>query len=410
MIILENILKLIFSIGLGYLFGSFLPGYFLPLWFKKVDIRKLGDGNPGVLNVKRSVGLFPAIITALYDVSKGFIPMIILRCIFNFPEFFVYLGGFSAVLGHKFPFYLGFKGGRGFATSLSLFIFLFVKLLVQNFSSVQIIQFFVFLVIYFLLLNIATHGVGDVFTITAFPIIAFFMWLNAKSYVEVLFLTILSVVITYEAIKNLLRDGFKFYTEKHTFWRILARPFALLFIPLYIFTSKFVVLLILGIILAIFSLLDILRILVRRIENFFQLEITKNFKIFREKEVGRVSSITNFLLGIFISFVLFEREIAFASLGFTSLGDMMAKWVGINLGRKKLFKNSDKTLEGSLGFLSMSFVVSFFLWFEGLLPLYIVLVGAIVSFIVEALPNVIDDNFSVPIISGVVMEFIKKYF
>ncbi len=136
---------------MGYLFGSFLPGYFLPLWFKKVDIRKLGDGNPGVLNVKRSVGLFPAIITALYDVSKGFIPMIILRCIFNFPEFFVYLGGFSAVLGHKFPFYLGFKGGRGFATSLSLFIFLFVKLLVQNFSSVQIIQFFVFLGIYFLL-------------------------------------------------------------------------------------------------------------------------------------------------------------------------------------------------------------------------------------------------------------------
>lgn len=410
MIILENILKIIFSIGLGYFFGSFLPGYFLPLWFKKVDIRRLGDGNPGVLNVKRSVGLFPAIITALYDVSKGFIPMIILRYIFNFPNFFVYLGGFSAVLGHKFPFYLGFKGGRGFATSLGLFIFLFVKLLVQNFSSIQIIQFFVFLVFYFLLLNIATHGVGDVFTITAFPIIAFFMVLNAKSYVEVLFLTILAMVITYEAVKNLLRDGFKFYTEKHTFWRIWARPFALLFIPLYIFTSKFVVLLIIGIILAIFSLLDILRILVRRIENFFQVEITKNFKIFREKEVGRVSSITNFLLGTFISFVLFEKEVAFASLGFNSLGDIMAKWVGINWGRTKLFKNSDKTLEGSIGFLSMSFVICFFLWFKGVLPLYILLIGAIISFIVEALPNVIDDNFSVPIISGVVMEFIKKYF
>jgi len=53
MIILENILKLIFSIGLGYLFGSFLPGYFLPLWFKKVDIRKLGDGNPGGIECKK---------------------------------------------------------------------------------------------------------------------------------------------------------------------------------------------------------------------------------------------------------------------------------------------------------------------------------------------------------------------
>lgn len=410
MVIIENLIKALFSTFLGYLFGSFLPGYFLPLWFKKVDIRKLGDGNPGVLNVKRSIGIFPAVLTAIYDVSKGFIPMILLKNLFDFPNFFIYLGGFSAVLGHKFPFYLGFKGGRGFATSLSLFIFLFFKLLVQNFLSFQILQFFIFLIVYFLLLNIATHGVGDVFTVTAFPIIALFMLINTKSFLEVVFLGILSGVISYEAVKNLLRDGFKFYTEKHTFWRILARPFALLFIPIYVFFSKFIALLVIGGILGIFFLLDILRILVRKIENFFQLREVKNFKIFKEKEVGRISSITNFLLGIFISFILFEKEIAFASLGFTSLGDMMAKWIGINFGRIKIFKNSDKTLEGSLGFFSMALVVSFFLWFKGMISLYVLLVGAIIAFIVEAIPNPIDDNFSVPIVSGAVMEFIKKYF
>ncbi|ACK41410.1 MULTISPECIES: glycerol-3-phosphate acyltransferase [Dictyoglomus] len=410
MVIIENLIKAIFSALLGYLFGSFLPGYFLPLWFKKVDIRKLGDGNPGVLNVKRSIGIFPAILTAIYDVSKGFVSMILLKYLFNFPNFFVYLGGFSAVLGHKFPFYLGFRGGRGFATSLSLFIFLFFKLLIQNFASFQILQFFIFLIVYFLLLNTATHGVGDVFTITAFPIIALFMLINTKSLLDTIFLAILAGVISYEAVKNLLRDGFRFYTEKHTFWRILARPFALLFIPIYVFFSKFIVLLVIGGILGIFFLLDMLRILVRRMEDFFQLRGVKNFKIFKEKEVGRISSITNFLLGIFISFILFEKEIAFASLGFTSLGDMMAKWIGINFGKTKIFKNSEKTLEGSLGFFSMALVVSFFLWFKGMISLYVLLVGTIVAFIVEAIPNPIDDNFSVPIISGAVMEFIKKYF
>lgn len=397
-----------FSVILGYIFGSFLPGYFLPLWFKGVDIRNLGDGNPGVLNVKKNVGSFLALLTAIYDVLKGFIPMGITYYIFRFPLEFIYLSGFSAILGHKYPFYLNFKGGRGFATSISLFLFMFIKILVQNFALQQILFLVLYIISYAILLNIATHNKGDVFTMTIFPIIGFFMILNVGRVIDVIFLSVLIFIIAYEAVKNLIRDGFKFYTEKYTFWRILIRPFALLFIPLYLIFSKFVVLIILGFVLFFFFVLDLLRILITKVENYFQIGFIKNFRVFKEKERGRISSITNFLLGIFISFALFERNIAFATLGFVSLGDLMSKWIGVNFGRNKIFKNSDKTLEGSLGFLSAALTVAFFLWFKSLLSFYVVFIGAIVAFIVEAIPNPIDDNFSIPVVSGTIMEILKR--
>lgn len=399
-----------FSVILGYLFGSFLPGYFLPLWFKGVDIRKLGDGNPGILNVKKNVGNFLALLTASYDILKGFIPMGITYYIFRFPLEFVYLSGFSAVLGHKYPFYLNFKGGRGFATSISLFLFMFIKILVQNFTIQQIFLFTLYIISYAILLNTATHNKGDVFTMTIFPIIGFFMILNVGRVIDVIFLSVLVFIIAYEAVKNLIRDGFKFYTEKYTFWRILMRPFALLFIPLYFFFSKFVVLFVLGFVLFFFFVLDLLRILIAKVENYFQIGFIKNFRVFKEKERGRISSITNFLLGVFISFALFERSIAFATLGFVSLGDLMSKWVGINFGRSKIFKNPEKTLEGSLAFLGAALTVAFFLWFKKLIPFYVVFLGAIVAFIVEAIPNPIDDNFSIPVVSGTIMEILKRMF
>ena len=404
------LVRILISSFIGYLFGSFLPGYFLPLWIKKIDIRKLGDGNPGTLNVKRTVGGFLAFITGLYDVLKGFIPMFIVHYLFKYSLFYAYLAGFSAVLGHKFPFYLDFRGGRGFATSLSLFFFIFFKVLYQNFSSLEVFYLFSYIILYALLLNMATKGKGDVFTMTMFPIIGTFIGLNIGLNTDFWFMLSLIFIITMEAVKNLIRDGFKFYTEKHTFWRIITRPFALLFIPLAIIFSKIFVIILIGIILALFFIIDLLRMLVWKVENFFQFELFKNFRIFKEKEKGRVSSITNFLLGIFLSFVLFDMNISFASLGFTSLGDMMAKWVGINFGERKIFKNSEKTLEGSLGFLCASITCAFFLWYFSKLPLYLVSIGAIIAFIVEAIPNPIDDNFSVPIISGTVMELLHRLF
>lgn len=406
---MENIKELALSSVIGYLAGSFLPGYFLPLWIKGIDIRKFGDGNPGVVNVKRNATLSIAVFTAFYDVLKGLFSLLITQYVLHFHLVFCYLSGFFAILGHRFPFYLKFKGGRGIATTVGLFLFMFVKLLIQNLTVFEIICFFCYISIYALLLNLATGKNGDFFTITAFPFICIFMALKVRIVADLIFFLVLSSIIVFEALMNLKRDGFKFYNEKQTFWRVILRPFALLFIPLNFLLPRHLFLLMLGIILSIFFITDLLRIIVPKIDNFFQTDFVNSIKFFKKKEEGKISSMTNFLLGVFLCFLLFDRNIAFASLGFVSLGDMFGKIVGINTGKTKIFKNSEKTLEGSLAFLSASVSVAFFLWIGEQLPIYTGLAGAIIATVVEMIPTQVDDNFSVSVISGAIMELVKMF-
>jgi glycerol-3-phosphate acyltransferase PlsY len=200
------ILNSCLSVITGYLIGSFLPGYFLPLWVKKMDIRKMGDGNPGALNVKRNAGATLALFTLLVDASKGLLSVLIVQYIFRLPVSFAYLAGISAILGHKFPFYLGFKGGRGFAATLGLFIFIFVKILVQDFTWLEIIPFFVFILVSALFIILATHGKGDFFTIFIFPCIGVFMLINLHVLPDLVFILGLISIITVEAGRNLARD------------------------------------------------------------------------------------------------------------------------------------------------------------------------------------------------------------
>jgi glycerol-3-phosphate acyltransferase PlsY len=190
----------------GYLLGSVLPGYFLPLWVKKMDIRKAGDGNPGVINVKRHAGLFLALLTCLYDVSKGLLAVLITLFVFKLPVGFAYLAGFAAVLGHKFPFYLGFKGGRGIATTVGLFLYVFINILVLDFSLLESLALFGFIGMYALVLLLATHGKGDWFTVTVFPFLGVVMLLHLRISAHLVFLLGLVSLMTVEAARNLVRE------------------------------------------------------------------------------------------------------------------------------------------------------------------------------------------------------------
>lgn len=92
----------------GYLIGSFLPAYFLTRAIVGIDIRTVGSFHAGTTNVFRTAGLVPAIITAVYDLSKGIIA-IWLSILFGNPLWVGYLSGLCAVIGHIFPFYLQFR-------------------------------------------------------------------------------------------------------------------------------------------------------------------------------------------------------------------------------------------------------------------------------------------------------------
>lgn len=106
----------------GYFCGCISSGYFVGKFFKK-DIRSLGSGNAGTTNVLRNFGPIPAIITFLGDLAKAVVPILIIRlCIpFSNPWYLLCLYcGLGVVLGHNYPFYLGFKGGKGIAVTAAV--------------------------------------------------------------------------------------------------------------------------------------------------------------------------------------------------------------------------------------------------------------------------------------------------
>lgn len=116
-------LERVISVVIGYLFGAvFQTGYWLGK-FNHIDIREHGSGNAGTTNVMRTMGKKAGVLTYIIDTLKVIVTTIIIRLIYNGSfsdgEIFVFVmyGGLGAILGHNFPFYLKFKGGKGIAAS-----------------------------------------------------------------------------------------------------------------------------------------------------------------------------------------------------------------------------------------------------------------------------------------------------
>jgi len=108
----------------AYLVGSYLLGAVpFGLFFGKaiggVDVRTTGSGNIGATNVLRAAGKKAALLTLLADCLKGLVPVLVAALLFS-DELITVLSGVAAILGHSFPVYLKFKGGKGVATSFGV--------------------------------------------------------------------------------------------------------------------------------------------------------------------------------------------------------------------------------------------------------------------------------------------------
>lgn len=108
---------------MGYVFGLFQTGY---LYSKAhgIDIRNYGSGNAGSTNILRVMGVKPGAIVFAGDASKMILACLLTRVLFGAQKDMLYLyllyTGFGVVLGHNYPFYMGFKGGKGIAASAGL--------------------------------------------------------------------------------------------------------------------------------------------------------------------------------------------------------------------------------------------------------------------------------------------------
>ena len=118
---MDPILVILFS----YLCGSIPFGLILTKIFTGHDVRKIGSGNIGATNVLRTGNKFLASATLILDILKGFMPVVITQRFY--PEF-IHLSALMAFLGHVFPIWLKFKGGKGVATYLGILLALSLQL------------------------------------------------------------------------------------------------------------------------------------------------------------------------------------------------------------------------------------------------------------------------------------------
>ena len=118
-------MEIILVVSFSYLSGSIPFGLILTKFFGGQDIRKIGSGNIGATNVLRTGNKFLAALTLVLDILKGYMPVII--SLQYFPEL-IQLSCLLAFLGHIFPVWLKFNGGKGVATYLGILLALSIQL------------------------------------------------------------------------------------------------------------------------------------------------------------------------------------------------------------------------------------------------------------------------------------------
>ncbi len=167
-------------------------------------------------------------------------------------------------------------------------------------------------------------------------------------------------------------------------WRVIARPVALLFVPLHLVLPHPYFLGLLSVLAGAALVLDAYRIATRRVMS----------RVYKKKESRQLSSIMLFLVSTLLLFVLFPPTTAYIALGFLSIDDLSGKLVGLRSSPHELL--AGRTLEGSVGFLVGATLVGYgFARAFGDPGLLVVLGGAAGAAIIELLTMGLDDNLTV---------------
>lgn len=192
---------------IAYIMGSISFSVIFTKRFAGFDVRQKGSGNAGSTNVLRTAGKVPAILTLLCDIAKGvlaiFIAYIIAKickCDIGKGAILVQIAGICVVIGHTFPIFFGFKGGKGIATALGV-------LLITNWQIGLICL--VFALILMALTRIVS--LGSIAAAILFPVLCFFISNNyllgddSTRITYLLFGIIMAVIIVFNHRTNIQR-------------------------------------------------------------------------------------------------------------------------------------------------------------------------------------------------------------
>jgi acyl phosphate:glycerol-3-phosphate acyltransferase len=149
----------------AYLLGSIPFGLLLGKLFGAADIRKAGSGNIGATNVARVAGPLAGILTLLLDAAKGALAVLLAARLTNDSALWMMIAGLCALVGHCFPIWLSFRGGKGVATAAGVFL----VLCPAAFLGAAILFFLV--VLYWRFVSL-----GSMSAAAAMPLLIYFFW------------------------------------------------------------------------------------------------------------------------------------------------------------------------------------------------------------------------------------------
>jgi len=149
----------------AYLLGSIPFGWLLAKLFGGGDVRRAGSGNIGATNVARVVGPLAGILTLGFDTAKGTAAVWLAGRVTNQSAAWMMIAAFAVLLGHCFPVWLKFKGGKGVATALGVFLAL------SPLAAVSALLLFILFVAYWRFVSL-----GSVAAAAAMPLLIYFLW------------------------------------------------------------------------------------------------------------------------------------------------------------------------------------------------------------------------------------------
>ena len=179
-------MDLFIIITISYILGSIPFGLILTKLFLKKDIRDIGSGNIGATNVMRSGNKLVGFLTLILDIFKAVLPVIYIK--FNYPDL-IYICSLSVFLGHVFPIWLKFKGGKGVATYVGILF------------SINIFFGLVFCICWLLIFFLSKYSsLSSLIASFSIPIYLFII-----NYEQLIFFVILFVLIFYTHRENIKR-------------------------------------------------------------------------------------------------------------------------------------------------------------------------------------------------------------
>ena len=182
----------IIAAALAYFIGSFPTGLLIGKWLCGIDIRQYGSKNIGTTNMFRTLGVYPASIVLVIDILKGVLAVIFAMYLTTDVSVHL-LAAAGAILGHNYSCWLGFRGGRGVATSLGILLTLM--------PQTSLIVFIVWAIIVFVTRYVS---LASLVAATLTPLLAYYLAYDLKIQIFAALMALLVIVGHKDNIKRLL--------------------------------------------------------------------------------------------------------------------------------------------------------------------------------------------------------------